>query len=471
MQYLGKDVVTEGSLLHLSREVAWHKLRSRAKQGIRKAQRARVRMVESRDLSLMAKVWHDPESLTDHLEKNQRLFLAYIGDELVGGILVTPVTSNTLFYHYGGTTELGRRHEVNAYLFWHIVETFEDSPYEYLDIGVSYREELQHYFRKYCTQSYPILFHPPSPEVRPSLSINPFRDENLHWEVPTAPPINTLLLDYFEAEFTFLPSGLFALQSAMRALGLERGATILVRSAVGLRSYQAALERALGKNYRFVIDHSQRVSAVLVGHRWGVPDESAEEFSQGELPLIEDCRDTFDAQVGGGRVGSFGVYAVFDFARLLPMQFGALLLGKYFEDREVWDRFHCLDVTKRNVVREQLLVHWPRRESYANKRRENWHYLKNLFGLLGMKPAAAQREPASPTAFLLQCEEPYGAERVAQWLEKFGVYVEVDKGEQIAALPCHAGLAKGQLDYIFGAFRGMVNPCHTFRRKDPMEEV
>ncbi len=470
MQYLGKDVVTHGSLLHLNRDTAWRRLRSRAKQGIRKAQRAGVRMVESRDLSLMAKVWYDPDTLTDHLDESQKLFLAYIGEELVGGIIVTPVTSNTLFYHYGGTTERGRRHEVNAYLFWHIVETFENSPYEYLDVGVSYREELQHYFQKYCTQSYPILFHPPSPDVRPSLHINPFENEDLHWEAPTAPPINTQLLDYFEAEFTFLPSGLFALQSAFRALDLKRGATIMVKSSLGLQSYIAGLKEAFGRDYNFVAA-GEGATAVLVCHRWGVIDASVEEFSQGTIPLIEDCRDTLDAEGHGIRVGGFGTLSVLDFARLFPMQFGALLLGKYFDDREVWDRFHCLDVTKRNIVREQLLIHWPQRDSYAARRRENWRYLKELFHLVGMKPVSAQEESQSPTAFLLQCEEPYGAEKVAKRLADFGISVELDTAEQILALPCHEGLATGQLDYMFGAFRGMINPCYVFRRKDPAEAI
>jgi hypothetical protein len=468
MQYFGKDIVTHGSLLRLNREIAWRELRSRAKQGIRKAQRAGVRMVESRDLGLMAKVWYDPDTLTDHLDEYQRLFLAYIRDELVGGIIVTPVTPNTLFYHFGGTNEKGRRHEVNAYLFWHIVETFENSPYEYLDVGVSYREELQHYFQKYCTQSYPILFHAPPPEVKPSLRIHPFGSEDLHWETPTAPPINTQLLEYFEAEFTFLPSGQFALQSAFRALELERGATILVKSSIGLQSYLASLKEAFGADYRFVIA-SEAPAAVLVCHRWGVPNASVEEFAQGTIPLIEDCRDTCDAEVHGTRVGSFGTLSVLDFARIFPMQFGAILLGKYFDDREVWDRFHCLDVTKRNVVREQLLIHWPRREGYATRRRENWLRLKNLFRLIGMNPAGMQEEPKSPTAFLLQCEAPYDADKVSNRLAEFGVFGEQDEEEQVAALPCHAGLAKGQLDYIFGAFRGMINPCYTFRRKDPAE--
>ena len=153
------------------------------------------------------------------------------------------------------------------------------------------------------------------------------------------------------------------------------------------------------------------------------------------------------------------------------MQFGGILLGKHFDDREIWDRFHCLDVTKRNVVREQLLVHWPRRGSYSAKRLENWHYLEYLFRLLGMKPVGMQREDATPTVFLLQCDELYAARRIAQRLEVFGVQAEFDEAEQVVALPCHAGLSKGQLDYIFGAFRGMVNPCHAFRRKAPVGEA
>jgi hypothetical protein len=128
-------------------------------------------------------------------------------------------------------------------------------------------------------------------------------------------------------------------------------------------------------------------------------------------------------------------------------------------------------VTKRNVIREQLLIHWPRRDSYAAKRLENWRYLKSLFRLLGMKPVDAQRETATPAVFLLQCQEPYLAHGVAERLEQFGVHVEFDEAEQVVALPCHAGLAKGQLDYIFGAFRGMVNPCHSFRRKAPVDEA
>ena len=290
MQYIGKDVLTQGSLLHLDPKLAWRLLRSRAKQGIRKAKRAGIRMVASRDLSQMAKVWYNPDTLTKTLEANQKLYLAYLGEELVGGIIVTPVTSNTLFYHYGGTNELGRSIEANAYLLWHIVEEFKDSQYKFLDVGVSFRPELQHYFQKYCTQSYPILFRPPAEEIRPHIGLNPFASDHLDWVEQQVVAINTQLSEYFEAEFTYLPSWEFGLQSALRALRLPGIPTVGVWSSVGEASYLAKLNELFGD--RFVFSARGRgADAYLVCHRWGIPCAEVEELSTERVPLVEDCRD------------------------------------------------------------------------------------------------------------------------------------------------------------------------------------
>ncbi|MBU0509305.1 hypothetical protein KKH27_10760, partial [bacterium] len=78
-------------------------------------------------------------------------------------------------------------------------------------------------------------------------------------------------------------------------------------------------------------------------------------------------------------------------------------------------------------------------------------------------------EPDAPFAFLLQCEEPYTAEMIRRRLLEFNVVCEADDRDGVIALPCHASLAPRHVEYIFGAFRGMVNPCYTFVRKDPAE--
>ncbi|MBU1982788.1 PanM family protein, partial [bacterium] len=378
MQYIGKDVLTQGSLLHLNSQVAWKRLRSRAKQGIRKAQKAGIRVEESRDLVQMAKVWYNPDTLTSRLTPDQRMFLAYVEDQLVGGIIVTPVTRNTLFYHYGGTNELGRTIEANAYLFWHIVETFQDTPYEYLDVGVSFRTELQHYFQKYCTQPYPILFRPPPEEVRPRIGLDPVAAADLDWTERQGIAVNTQLFEFFESEFTYLPSWPFALQSALRALHLPDHPVIGVWASVGEASYIETLERQFGDQFTFRA-RDRSAAARVACHRWGVPCLEAESLCADSIPVIEDCRDLLLGRATESHPGSLGRYAVYDFSRWFPMQFGSVLAGEYFSDRDVWDRFHCLDVTKRNMVRELLQIHWPRRMDYAAARAANWRRYAELF--------------------------------------------------------------------------------------------
>jgi hypothetical protein len=465
VQYIGKDVLTQGSLLHLDPKKAWQLLRSRAKQGIRKAKRAGIRMEESRDLDLMARVWYNPDTLAKTLEAEQKLYLAYLGEDLVGGIIVTPVTPNTLFYHYGGTNELGRSIEANAYLLWHIVEEFKDSQFKYLDVGVSFRPELQHYFQKYCTQPYPILFRPPGEEALPRIGLNPFSTGDLDWVEQQVIAINTQLSEYFEAEFTYLPSWPYALQSALRALQLPNQATVGVWASVGEAGYIETLRELFGDRFSFV-PRKRGADAYLVCHRWGIPCADVEDLSTEKVPLVEDCRDHFYHAQGEQRPGSYGRFAVYDFARWFPMQFGAALVGEFFPDKHVWDHFHCLDVTKRNTVRELLQIHWPQRDAYAARRAENRARFAELFGLLGMSPASATpQEP--PFAFLLKAEHPYPAEAIAERLREFGVSTEMDARDGVVALPCHAGLKKSLIEYIFGAFRGMVNPCYTFVRADP----
>lgn len=467
MQYVGKDIVTRGSLLHLNREVAWKELRSRAKQGIRKAQNAGIRVEESRDLSLMAQLWYDPETLTPALEPEQRLFLAYVGAELVGGIIVTPVTPNTLFYHYGGTNEKGREIEANAYLFWHVVCEYEKSDFQYLDVGVSFRNELQHYFQKYCTQPYPILFRSPPEDARPRIDFAPFSGNDLDAPEEQVIAINTALWEYFDAEFTYMPSWPYAFQSALRAAEVAKGSTVGVWAALGEASYVQMLNDLFGDQWTFVA-RAESCAARVAAHRWGHFCRDSEALSLLSEPLIEDCRDALLVNDEHTRPGSFGAFSVFDFSRWLPMPYGAALVGQYFPDKAVWDRFHCLDVTKRNRVREGLQIHWKQRDRELRGRHANLASLAKLFSLTGMHaPAAGQLAPSS---YVMRSQEPYSVRAIHERLASFGIATEMDESSDLLALPCHARLGQGQLEYMFASIRGMINPCYTYVRPDPSKK-
>jgi dTDP-4-amino-4,6-dideoxygalactose transaminase len=193
--------------------------------------------------------------------------------------------------------------------------------------------------------------------------------------------------------------------------------------------------------------------------------QEAEELAADPKPLIEDCRDALIPDASQNKPGSFGKFSVFDFSRWLPVPFGAALVGQYFDDRYIWNNFHCLDVAKRNRTREGLQIHWPRMMDYQARREHNQRKLKTLFGLTGMHLQI--EDQAAPCCYVFRSEEPYSVQSIHERLAKFGVTTELDVNEKLIAIPCHPKLGDGQLEYVFAAVRGMINPCHTYVRQNP----
>ena len=464
LHYIGKDKVTQGSMLILNRQQALKLLRSRAKQGIRKAQQVGVTMEESRDLSLMAEVWYDPATLPESLSDDQRMFVARIDGDLVGAIIVTPISPNTLFYHFGGSSDLGRQHEINAYMFWHIVETFENSQYEFLDVGVSYRNELQHYFQKYCTHPYPIIFRPPPPEVLPRISQHPFHTGHLHWEAGPMMPINTLLFEFLGADFTYMPDAEFAILSGLKALGVKQNDTVLILSSFPESIPEPVILNAMDGFCNWTYDHRKDTKAAMVNHRFGFPYHQTDNIEKLGLPILEISLDCLNLKIGEQKVGSFGDLSVFGFTRVFPMQFGALLVGEHFDDKYIWNNFGCLDVDKRNQVREQLGILWDRQPEYYQRRVELWGEYLKLFQQVGMEPQNQIDENATPSAFVFRTLPQYPPVAIQERLLSFGITVEIDQQIGWVALPCHQNISPEHRDYIFGAYRGMMNPCVDFVR-------
>jgi hypothetical protein len=464
LQYIGKDKVTQGSMLILNRQQALKLLRSRAKQGFRKAQRAGVTMEENRDLALMAEVWYDPATLPESLSKDQRMFVARINGDLAGAIIVTPISPNTLFYHFGGSSELGRQHEVNAYMFWHIVESFENSQYQFLDVGVSYRNELQHYFQKYCTHPYPIIFRPPPPGVLPRMSQHPFHTGNLHWDAGPMMPINTQLYEFLGADFTYMPDAEFAILSGLKALDVKQNDTVLIVSSFPESTPAPAILKTLDGFCKWTYDQRKDTKAVIVNHRFGFPYQQIDNFEKLRQPILEISLDCLNLTIGSQKVGTLGDLSVFDFTRIFPMQYGAVLVGEHFDDKHIWDNFGCLDVDKRNQTREQLGIFWEQQPEIHQHRMNLWGEYLKLFQQVGMEPQLQLDENSIPSAFVFRTLPQYPPIVIQERLLSFGVTVEIDPEVGWVALPCHQNISPAHRDYIFGVYRGMMNPCVSFVR-------
>jgi hypothetical protein len=175
--YIGKDLVHYGSGIVLDPDAAWARLDHSAKKNIRKAQQAGF-VIERRtgtpeELGALRALWYFPDdpNFPRLLSSRDYLYLAFLDGRLAGGMILVPVGRH-LFLNNLTADEHGKRHQLQGYLLWHAVNDLKDSGYSYIDIGVSYRVNLQRFFTKWSSFRYPVVFNPPA--IGPQIRFHPF---------------------------------------------------------------------------------------------------------------------------------------------------------------------------------------------------------------------------------------------------------------------------------------------------------
>lgn len=173
--YIGKDYIHEGCGLLLDPEAAWPLLAHATRKNINRAREHTIRISRRpgtpADLEALRSIWYDPEdpNLPDELAVDDIFILAHDADDnVLGACLLLPV-GNHLFLNNLAGSAAGRKIAIQERLLWHCVESLSGQGYTYIDVGVSYRQSLYRFFRKFQTISYPVIFNPPAvpPVIRP----------------------------------------------------------------------------------------------------------------------------------------------------------------------------------------------------------------------------------------------------------------------------------------------------------------
>jgi hypothetical protein len=175
LPYIGKDYLHEGCGLLLDPEAAWPRLARATRKNITRSREHDLRFARRpgtpADLESLRSIWYDPEdpNLPDELGDDDIFILALdADDQVLGACLLLPV-GNHLFLNNLAASPAGRSIAIQERLLWHCVETLSGQGYSYIDVGVSYRQSLYRFFRKFQTVAYPVIFNPPAvpPVIRP----------------------------------------------------------------------------------------------------------------------------------------------------------------------------------------------------------------------------------------------------------------------------------------------------------------
>ncbi len=461
--YISKDYVIYGSLLELDPARSWSKIHKRTRTAIRKARTFNTRIVKvagSRDdIAAFRPFCPNREDLPEQLGSRQHMYIAYLGDEIAGGIVVTELSPEKLYLHFHAATDAGKKRHIPSLLLWHIVEAFGPTPFEHLDVGASYRPALQKYFSSWATKQYPVVMRPP--EYKPQILINPV--ENMHVShgahvLGNEDEGKRLVADFFRiGEFTYFPRGMYAIYALFRWMRLEGriGSEDEVYISTNTESpyVSSCVTSAIEQVCKWSRTISEKTKAIFAIHEFGFPHPRIAELrrvaDQRGIPLVEDCAYAW----ASGDAGRYGDFVIYSLTKVFPMQFGGFLVGKRFDPEYVWNTLRCGDANKESVAFRQLAMELPRFEEMRRRRQEHYAYYQELFGpdrtLFG--PVARD---AFPGAYMLRLESEEDMEETSAFVRGFGVECGNYWKNAAIFLPVHQNLTAAEREYIAGAVFG-----------------
>jgi perosamine synthetase len=469
--YHGKDVVHQGCLLELDADASWEKISPKIRNKIRQAQKLNIDIRQvagtAEDIRLFRTIWFDPgdETIPEILDPDEIMYLAYDGNELLGGLILTP-SGNSLYMHNLGASPEGKRMNIPALLLWHAVEELSTSRYRYIDVGVSFRSNLYSFFKQWQTESYPIIFE--APFIRPDIRLVPFEGKDVPiYRGENTGGVSEAILQSFGSECTILPRAI----AAIRALLLHLEVRPEQNVAIYKTFHNDYISRCVTDPIESICHASRKIddatAAAIVIHEFGHPcaqirSLKAECEARG-IPLIEDCAWTYGTRLDDtAKVGEVGDFAIFSLPKICSLPYGAILTGIAISDDELWNKYGLLDYYKRETIVSALGNLLPTLADAGERRRSNWQYLARCFEQSGCAPIAPIDEGCHPGAFLVRLPDYLDA---FDRYQNFGVEAGRYYHEQALYLPVHQNLTDTELSYIYAVYRGQQNLCIDYRRE------
>ncbi len=211
--YISKDFIHRGCGLVLSPELVWNSVPYSVQKNVKKAEKNNVKVIKvsgtKSDLEILRNMWYDTNDLNlpNQINANEYMFIAYNSQDIpIGTVILLPVNNHLFLNNLAGNSK-GKSLRVQDYLLWYCVNYFKDSQFKYIDVGVSFRQNLYNFFKKWQTVSYPVIFNVPS--IKLDISLYPFNSNNYKSDISLqniekTKEILSNLLD--KREFTFIPN-------------------------------------------------------------------------------------------------------------------------------------------------------------------------------------------------------------------------------------------------------------------------
>lgn len=141
-------------------------------------------------------------------------------------------------------------------------------------------------------------------------------------------------------DFLFFDEGKKAINYLMSEINLNRNDQVAILTTTDSSFVSSCVTCSIFNFAQVSRVITNKTKLIYVIHEFGFPYIQIEEISKyakaNKIPLVEDSAHSFDSYLNDQRLGSFGDYAIFSLAKILPIKNGGLLTGKKLNKENVF---------------------------------------------------------------------------------------------------------------------------------------
>lgn len=177
----------------------------------------------------------------------------------------------------------------------------------------------------------------------------------------------------------FLPLGRRAIDDVLARMDLTDRDEVLITTSSGQTYIPSCVTCTVFNHAQPSRTVTSDTRAILVIHEYGVPhprmDALADEASDRDIPLIEDCAHTMDSQRDGRLIGTWGDLTVYSLSKIFPVPSGGLLVGQNLPEIPLDPH----DEKQARMAEEAFRRLGPSLSGLSRRRREAFHAVADAF--------------------------------------------------------------------------------------------
>jgi len=298
------------------------------------------------------------------------------------------------------------------------------------------------------------IINPPY-ELLPDYKISPFSTSNIikNKEFPKSHYIDEYFLHRFgHNHFSYTSSGREAISLALNHFQLKPTDCVTILTTSGNVYISSCVTREIEKFCQWSRTIESNTKVIFVNHEFGFPYKNSEALKKYNLPIIEDCAHSFFSQDENAMTGRIGDFAIYSFPKIVPIQYGGLLVSNSNCKIE-----NSVDHFELQYIKNCLSYYVKDSTKIRESRIQNYQYLTSILNELDITPRFEITNKIIPGVYMFKSEKQINYPELKLFLYKHGIQCSVFYGEESFFIPVHQNLTFSDLDYFREVIKAFIN--------------